>query len=240
MKNIRGVGYADDGFEKAQEIASNLNLVLDQYATSCLFVDNEKVSLKLPGFSLLYADFDWFFWQKRKNEGKKQGIVRACKPNKEVKIIDATAGWGRDAAVLASFGADVLMLERNPVMASLLADALVRQSESDKQHMKLSLHHGDAYSYLNRLEQDEYPDIIYIDPMHPERSKAALVKKDMQALQQMIGVDADALQLIELAITRVKKRVIVKWPQKVKALLPSSDGIAGKTVRFDFYLPKDK
>ncbi len=39
-------------------------------------------------------------------------------------VVDATAGLGRDAFVLASVGCRVRMLERNPVVAALLDDGL--------------------------------------------------------------------------------------------------------------------
>lgn len=154
-----------------------------------------------------------------------------------LKLLDATAGWGRDAAVLASFGTEVTMLERHPVMAALLADAVTRSRAQEVSPLPLSLHVGNTLSYLEQLPPDRYPDVIYIDPMHPERSKAALVK-DMQALQQMIGADEDAAQLIHMAVKRVKQRVVVKWPQKTKALLPANASIEGKTVRFDIYFAK--
>lgn len=239
MNEIMSVGYATEALQdKAQALANKLNYKLDKDNTSCLFVAEDKLALKMANFSLLTADFSASTWNKRRTEGKKQGLVRACKPTTGLKIIDATAGWGRDAAVLASFGADVLMLERHPVMASLLSDALLQRTELDSQKLKLSLYDGDAISYLAQLTPEHYPDVIYIDPMHPERNKSALVKKDMQALQQIIGVDEDALALIQIAITRVKQRVVVKWPQKVKSLLSSSACINGKTVRFDIYSRK--
>ncbi|MCW8444057.1 class I SAM-dependent methyltransferase [Fluoribacter gormanii] len=236
MIDISVVGYEHENLhDKAKALAEELNFVLDKNASPCLFVTEEKLTLKIPGFSPMFAEFSAAFWSKRKSEGKKQGLVRACKPSPELKIIDATAGWGRDSAILASFGAEVLMLERHPVMASLLSDALLRRTESDRQQLRLKIHAGDAYSYLSSLTTDDYPDIIYIDPMHPERSKSALVKKDMQALQQIIGADEDALELIQIAISRTKQKVVVKWPQKAKPLLPANAAVEGKTVRFDIY-----
>lgn len=230
------IAYEDDDLkEKAQLLADAFHLTLNKDASTCVFVRADTLVLKAPGLSPMSADFSRLTWAKRKNEGKKQGLVRACKPTPLIKIIDATAGWGRDAAVLASFGAQVLMIERNRVMAALLDDALKQQSEQDQQELKLSLHHGDAFSYLSSLDTNEYPDVIYIDPMHPERQKSALVKKDMQVLQQMIGPDDDALALITLAMTRVKQRVVVKWPQKTPSLTPAHASIDGKTVRFDMY-----
>ncbi|WP_298628362.1 class I SAM-dependent methyltransferase [uncultured Legionella sp.] len=239
MSSIVTVGYeSDDLLDSARVLAEQLAFTLDKDAAACLFITATKLGLKIPGFSLLYADFSAAHWNKRRAEGKQQGLVRACKPAKGMKILDATAGWGRDAAILASFGAEVLMLERNPVMAALLSDALVHQSEMDRQKLNLSIQPGDAHSILTNLVEPDYPDVIYIDPMHPQRTKSALVKKDMQALQQMIGPDNDALDLIKLAVSRVKQRVVVKWPQKIPSLLAADMSVEGKTVRFDVYLKK--
>lgn len=120
-------------------------------------------------------------------------------------------------------------------MAELLQDGLSRMSLMDREHLHLSLVYAEAVSYLENLDPTQYPDLIYIDPMHPIRSKSALVKKEMQALQQMIGPDLDAKELITCAISRVKQRVVVKWPQKIPALLTPSMSVGGKTVRYDVY-----
>lgn len=236
MKKELAIGYEHaELFEQAKQLAELLKLTIDNQASQQLRVTAEKLVLKLDAFSPLYADFSSATWQKRRDAGKKQGLVRACKPGPGVRIIDATAGWGRDAAVLASFGAEVLMLERQPLMAALLADALQRQDERSKAILKLKLCNMDATTYLQALARSDYPDVIYIDPMHPQRQKAALVKKDMQALQQLIGADDDALALLELAKTRVLNRVVVKWPQQLAPLLTPTLSLAGKTVRFDIY-----
>lgn len=195
----------------------------------------DKLALLSPGFSPLCVDFNSITVQKRRDEGRKQGLVRACKPAKGMRIVDATAGWGRDAAILASFGAEVLMLERQPMMAALLADGLNRLPPNTT--LKLSLLHMDARQYFQSLTEPDYPDVIYIDPMHPARQKSALVKKDMQVLQRLIGSDTDVSALIQLAITCTRQRVVVKWPQREPALLQPDASISGKTVRFDIYLP---
>ncbi len=239
MNFIAAVGYENDDMkEQAQALSEQLGFELDKDASTCLFVSSNRLTLKMPGFSPLYADFSAAHWNKRRSEGKQQGLVRACKPAKGIKILDATAGWGRDSAVLASFGADVLMLERNVVMAALLADAINHQSEEDRQKLNLAIEAGDAHTFLARFAEPDYPDVIYIDPMHPQRTKSALVKKDMQALQQMIGPDKDVVDLIKLAITKVKLKVVVKWPQKTPPLLAADLSINGKTVRFDVYFKK--
>lgn len=231
---INHIGYADDSLKnKAELLAAQLGFNLDKDASSCLFLDDEKLSLKVPGFSLMAADFNPLQWAKRKAEGKKQGLVRACKPAHGIKIIDATAGWGRDAAILASLGAEVTMIEQSPIMTALLRDALNRAEV-----LSLSLVHSDAYDYLQTLQARDYPDVIYIDPMHPQRSKSALVKKEMQVLQQLLGAQETILPVLKLATARVKQRVVVKWPQKSQALLPCDFAIEGKTIRFDVYQSK--
>ncbi|KTC84868.1 SAM-dependent methyltransferase [Legionella brunensis] len=238
MINEIAIAYDGEGqLERAKELAKLLNLPIDNLAKQQLLVTADKLVLKMNDFAPLCADFTLSTWRKRRDAGKKQGLVRACKPAPAVRIIDATAGWGRDAAVLASFGAEVLMLERQPILAALLDDALAHRDERSKQMMNLKLRHIDAFDFLQGLSEAEYPEVIYIDPMHPERQKAALVKKNMQVLQQLIARDDNVVELLQLAKARVKNRVVVKWPQHLSAILKPSSTITGKTVRFDIYFP---
>ncbi|MDP3705350.1 MAG: class I SAM-dependent methyltransferase [Legionellaceae bacterium] len=241
------IGFsADDLLPKAQALALEYHFFLDNHVSPRLNVTADKLELLLDGFSPLSVDFRSITSQRRQDAGKQQGLVRACKPAPGMRILDVTAGWGRDAAILAGLGAEVLMLERQPVMAALLADGLLRlfgDAPSSSRNRGadeglLQLQHVDAISYLQHLIEPDYPDVIYIDPMHPERHKSALVKKDMQALQRLFGPDMDAYDLIQLAIQRVKKRVVVKWPQRLPSLLKPQNSIVGKTVRFDLYHPR--
>ncbi|NDH09793.1 MAG: SAM-dependent methyltransferase, partial [Gammaproteobacteria bacterium] len=103
---------------------------------------------------------------------------------------------------------------------------------------RLSLLAMDATCYLATLPKESYPDVIYIDPMHPERQKSALVKKEMQVLQQLITAQGSAKDLLQMALIRTKNRVVVKWPQRLLPLLKPDFSFAGKTVRFDVYSAK--
>ncbi|RAP35433.1 SAM-dependent methyltransferase [Legionella quinlivanii] len=237
IENLSIVYENDLQYSQAEELSKRLNLPINLSAKNQLLVASKGLSLKIGPFTAQQANFDPGYWQARKNEGKKQGLVRACKPQAGLHIIDATAGWGRDAAVLASFGASVLMLERNPVIAALLEDALMRRDQVSENALHLTVLHCDAIHFLNELKEEEYPDIIYIDPMHPVRQKSALVKKDLQVLQQLIGSDYDANQLLQIARKRVRNKVVVKWPQSLPPLFPANSNIPGKTIRFDVYLP---
>ncbi len=238
MREQLSIGYIDEiCYLRAQEIAHHLQLPLDNHALHQLLVTRDRLVLKLPNFLPLYADFSWDKWKKRRNAGKIQGLVQACKPGRGVQILDVTAGWGRDAAILASFGADVVMLERNPIMGVLILDALSQKDAQAQKRLNLVLVQEDALDFLSRLEKEKYPDVIYFDPMHPQRTKSALVKKEMQALQWLIGADDDAHILLKFARAHVRQRLVVKWPHQLPPLIPPTFSIKGKMVRFDVYLP---
>jgi 16S rRNA (guanine1516-N2)-methyltransferase len=199
-----------------------------------LILVEDVLQLQVSGQRPMAANFSVSTWQHRRDAGRSQILIKAIKPKPGMTIIDATAGWGRDAAILASFGAKVIMLERNAVMIQLLQNALNRQTAHDKKILNLELIHVDAIQYFQILDKTNYPDLIYIDPMHPERKHGIKVKKDLQILQNLIGVDYDADQLLKLA--RRIAPVIVKWPLKTSAL---ADDVVyswcAKTIRMDKY-----
>ena len=58
--------------------------------------------------------------------GKSQLIAKAVglKTGVKPRVLDATAGLGGDAFVLAGLGCDMLMMERHPVVAALLQDGI--------------------------------------------------------------------------------------------------------------------
>ncbi len=177
----------------------------------------------------------------RQGGGRSQALSKAVglKGKNTLHIIDATAGLGRDAFLLASLGANVTMIERNPQMHSLLHDAMIRaKNESDKYAEvieRMTLIHGDAIELLPTLK----PEIVTIDPMHPPRSKAALVKKEMRIIRDIVGTDPDAGKLMNVALQYASKRVVLKWPQHAKPMdsLPQpSHQITGKSTRYDVFI----
>ncbi|MCR9192524.1 MAG: class I SAM-dependent methyltransferase [Gammaproteobacteria bacterium] len=214
---------------QAEEIAAEYGVALNQEAYPRLRASARGLVLELAGCAPMTVDFDAVL---QRTLDKKHGLIRACKPQLDMHILDATAGWGRDAILLAKYGAKVTLVERQALMAALLADGLQRMQTPE---VDVSLIHQDALDYLQQLTPNKYPDVIYIDPMHPVRQKSALVKKDMQALQQLFGADEDAEALIALALKRARKKVVVKWPQRLPPLIKPNGSIPGKTVRFDLY-----
>jgi 16S rRNA (guanine1516-N2)-methyltransferase len=178
-------------------------------------------------------------------------IVKAVKGRSKelLQVLDATAGLGRDSAVLAGYGFGVTLLEREPIVAALLADGLARAAQSDDTRLNaivssMRLHCVDATAYLTTLSEMDWPDVIYLDPMFPPSEKSTLVKKEMRLFQQLFhraganGVAEDGANLLAVARTRARLRVVVKRPRKADPLAAQVPhyAVAGKAVRFDIYV----
>lgn len=156
-------------------------------------------------------------------------------------VVDATAGFGGDAAVLAAIGCQVTMLERSPVIAALLRDGLERAlhtGETDSPLQRLTLIEADAATWLAQLPTGDFPSVVYLDPMYPETGKTARARKEMQVLQSLLGHDPHPAALLDAALNTARNRVVVKRPRKAPALdgREPSHVIAGKSTRFDVYM----
>jgi 16S rRNA (guanine1516-N2)-methyltransferase len=175
--------------------------------------------------------------------GRGQPLARALglKSGRSPSIIDATAGLGRDAFVLATLGCRVQMIEREPLLAELLADGLRRglaDSETAEICQRLALLNANAADWMRQLDASDAPDCIYLDPMYPHRDKAAAVKKEMQIVQQIAGPDLDSAELLAAALDCARARVVVKRPKGAPTLegpAPSA-AVSGPNTRYDLYV----
>ena len=170
-------------------------------------------------------------------------LARAAgvKGNPLPRVLDATAGLGRDAFMLASLGCEVTLCERHPVVHALLADGLRRAAEQGLTALsRMRLCAEDAAGHLHDPASLGAYDVIVLDPMFPERSKSALVKKPMRLFHALVGADEDGGALLECALSRALRRVVVKRPLHAEHLAgraPTLD-YRGKAVRFDVYIAK--
>ena len=173
--------------------------------------------------------------------GRGQDLARAAglKPGVNPHIIDATAGLGRDAFLLASLGAKVTLIERSPFMYHLLKEGMDRARDTGGITSdvigRMRLIKGDSIMLLPGLA----PEIIFVDPMHPTRQKSALVKAEMRQIREIVGVDEDQYELMRVALAVASKRVVLKWPAKaapMAGLLPCSHQIIGKSTRYDVFM----
>lgn len=242
---------------RAAALAERLRLPLAPAATAdydfLLVVTESRLELHATGRQApgpVYVDFvkGSAGYRRLYGGGRKQLIARAVGVRKkEVPLVlDATAGLGRDAFVLACLGCRVLLYERSPVIAALLADGLERAQRSAeigtlvRDRMKLVT--GDSSLLTASSLGREQPDVVYLDPMYPHRDKSALVKKEMRLLRALVGSDEDADLLLENGLLLAGKRVVVKRPRQAPSLAGPAPSLVltGRSSRYDIYLIKDK
>jgi len=204
----------------------------------------ELVKLDEPKLGGIKVDFvEGAMAHRRKfGGGRGQDIAKAVglKHGFTPHVLDATAGLGRDAFVLASLGCQVTLMERMPVVAALLDDGLERaklNSGVSDIAQRMQLIHASSIASMSLIEQI---DVVYLDPMYPHREKSAAVKKEMRVFQSLVGEDLDADALLEPALTLAEYRVVVKRPSYAPPLANKkpSMSIKMKKNRFDVYVRK--
>ncbi len=162
-----------------------------------------------------------------------------CKPHFRPKVLDATAGMGRDSLIMLMLGCEVVMQERNPAIFKLLKNAVERLAKNQQFDQsifqRLELKQSNS---VRSLGESKGVQVIYLDPMFPQRKKSALVKKEMRLFKRIAGDDLDADQLLEAALECDVPRVVVKRPKGAESLAGRnpSHQITGKKFRFDVYI----
>jgi len=238
----------DEGLEaEARTLAAQLELPLagQREAGLLLVVTRERLELREVAANAagpVSADFvaGRADYRRRHGGGRGQLLARAVglKGGAFPTVVDATAGLGRDAFVLAALGARVTLLERSAVVGALLADAL-RRARADAEvaaiAARMTLHTGDAILYLESLSVR--PEVIYLDPMYPHTNKRALQKKEMRFFRQLVGSDDDAPRLLDAARRAALGRVVVKRPASAPFLAGAKPDakLESKNTRFDLY-----
>lgn len=194
-----------------------------------------------------------------------QPLFRACGVGSGCStVLDCTGGLLGDALLLAGRGMIITACERNAAVAARQREMLagwLDEPETADAAGRITLVERDARDVLRELieraavEGDRArPDVVYVDPMHPERKKAALVKKDMRDLREVVGGDEDAGELLALAMLAAGRRVVVKWPRVGAGLetrLPGwwverfgkkpvkpSGSVLGRATRWDVFTPR--
>lgn len=179
--------------------------------------------------------------RRQQGGGSGQMIAKAVgiQPGIRPTVLDATAGLGRDAFVLATLGCSVTLIERHPAIVALLEDGL-RRAAVDEAVLpilqRMTLLPGNAIDLMQHWTQAP-PQVIYLDPMFPHRDKQALVKKEMRVFRPVVGDDADADALLAAALQLASHRVVVKRPRKAPVLgnRPPGYALEGKSSRYDIY-----
>ena len=203
-----------------------------------IFLQSIKHNDWLP-FSINFSSNNFI---RRKNQANSQDIIKAIgiKGNLiKPKVLDATAGQGRDSFILASLGCNITLLERNKVIYLLLKNAIENAKNNDelKNIVKnMTIINQDSVKFLEN--NNDFFDVIYLDPMFPKSKKSRLVKKDMQIFREIVGNDLDSSKILESALKSNTKRVVVKRMNKSDFLdnKKPNFSIKGTSIRFDVYI----
>ena len=171
------------------------------------------------------------------NNKKKSNLLRCMKGLPlDCSVVDATAGFGRDALELATVSNSVVLIERVPWLHYLLQDGIKNSTEEYVLSLvsKFELIQSDARDFFAFKKNEA--DVVYLDPMFPNTGSAR-AKKNIQALRDLSEEDLSN-DLLLMALEFAKKRVIVKR-HKNSGYLNSqkpSFSIQGRVVRFDVYV----
>ena len=193
-------------------------------------------SVREPKTGPVQVDFAAGAIQQRARDALRgQHLVRAV--GSGLEVLDATAGLGRDAFLLASAGNRMHLLEREPAIYALLADGL-RRAAADPDLApiveRMRLH---CVDFRNWNGERRY-DVVYLDPMFPRPEKRARGKKEMVFLQRLAG-EGEESGLLARALGCARSRVVVKRPPReawIDAKEPSFS-YRGRVSRYDVYLP---
>ena len=243
---IQLINQSDFG-DKFQQTCEKWQLIHNSQAILALVQTNERLELRKldePKLGAIAVNFvDGTMAHRRKfGGGRGEAVAKAVgiKGDYLPTVIDATAGLGRDAFVLACVGCKVTLVERNPIVAALLEDGLNRayQDAEIGGFMQQRMQLADVRSILEFPQEQPIADVVYLDPMYPHKQKSALVKKEMRVFQHLVGEDLDADSFFAPAKQLARKRVVVKRPDYAPFIAKQKPDFSQETKnhRFDVYL----
>lgn len=210
----------------------------DDSAGLALMATAQGLALSESGH-LLRGDFSKMISRLIPNNLNHELLIKAARFKNHPEFltaVDATAGLGQDAFLLAAYGFQVRMYERDPIIAMLLYDAMRRGRENCELApilCRMSLKMGDSIALIPELASS--PDLVLLDPMFPKRQKSGLVKKKFQLLHQLEQPCQDEDALLTAALACNPRRIIIKRPAKAGNLgrKQPSYSLRGGTIRYD-------
>ena len=204
-----------------------------------MVVGETSAWLELEGVKVA-VQFDSAAMQHRRKGGHNELLGRAVglKADRKPPIWDATGGLGRDAFVLADLGCQVTLCERVPVLAWLLNQAVQAAAVSGVDQVRAAAEKMSVLAADSKTQRAPAGTVIYLDPMFPERKKAAAVKKEAAMLQHLADQTDDGESLWLWAWDQPVERIVVKRPLRAPILghIRPAYTLKGKSVRFDVFI----
>ncbi|MBL6812910.1 MAG: class I SAM-dependent methyltransferase [Luminiphilus sp.] len=226
---------------RAREAANQLALEYGNYRDTVgliMVVGETSAWLELEGVKVA-VKFDSAAMQHRRKGGHNEMLGRAVglKADRKPLIWDATGGLGRDAFVLADLGCEVTLCERVPVLAWLLDQAVQAAAVSGIDQVRGAAERISVLAGDSKTLRAPAGSVIYLDPMFPERKKAAAVKKEAVMLQHLADQVDDGESLWQWAWEQPVERIVVKRPLRAPILghIRPAHTLKGKSVRFDVF-----
>lgn len=218
------------------EFTNCLNLVdfEPNEASVYLRLDLNGLAIISDGFKPLYVSEIYDNLVSRYKKLKDELLVQIIRDKPKSRIWDLTAGLGKDAFIMASASHNVIMVEQNPILATILFYAL---NNNILPKYNLQLIYANSIDFIESWV--DTPDIIYLDPMF-KKWDSSKSKKEMQLIQVLTSNDntSDDVELFNKSYALAKSRVIVKRDNKQSPIVttpsPNYDK-SGKTIRFDIY-----
>ena len=232
----------NSNIEKAKKISEKLNIEIktDDNIEADLILQFDEDGLSLvSGNMKLHGDFTNTIRRIKQSNLEKELLIHAAKikgKKQDLIAIDATAGMGEDSLLLAAYGFKVNLYEKNPIIAELLKDTLERAKQTPELKeivSRMEVFEEDSIIAMSKL--DYKPDVILLDPMFPERTKSALIKKKFQILHQIETPCTNEKELLDSAIKANPKKIVIKRPLKGEYLagIKPSYSVKGNSIRYD-------
>lgn len=219
---------------------SQFDLELDVSNADLCLSRNERGLLSLevvgePAWSPLVVDFlssNWSFRLERTwNSKETLRSALGVKKGTVLSIVDGTGGLLSDSFLMSEWGHGVMAFEQNKLLAFIAAEACERAKQSKP---LTTLNEPRCLEVRCERFEPEFltqqgTDVLYLDPMYPEKRKAALNSKEMRIVKICTASDLhwsedDIAQVILDCLGKVNKRIVLKRPSWAP---PLSDKVAG-------------
>ena len=178
----------------------SLKITLHKTSDGYQIIDHEK-NMKM---TLSFDDYSKIIQDNRKHQLNK--IIKA----NNLDILDCTGGFAKDAAILASLGNNITLIEQNPMIMSLLIDARGKMKNDEIRSVfnRIKIKFGNCIDFIRNT--NKHFDYIYFDFMF-NINKSALPSKNEQFLRKIVKNDRNVnINIIQETVQRVVSKIIIK------------------------------